>query len=129
MTGSGRCIQRAVFACLLAVVSLSLILPAPGALAMQDGQARNDEGTLNVNPDEQTMGIYITSLRDFDTSGDSFGVDYWLWSVHPQRMDPLNKVEFVNAKQVDIRLDQNIERQGGAGRDRRSGPRCCKIGI
>jgi hypothetical protein len=99
---------------LLAVVSLSLILPAPGALAMQDGQARNDEGTLNVNPDEQTMGIYITSLRDFDTSGDSFGVDYWLWSVHPQRMDPLNKVEFVNAKQVDIRLDQNIERQGGS---------------
>ncbi len=53
-------------------------------------------------------------MRDFDVAGDSFGVDYWLWSVHPPETDPLGEVEFVNAKQVDIRLDRTAGRGEGS---------------
>lgn len=65
--------------------------------------------------DEGTIGVYVTSLRDFDTAGDSFGIDYWMWSIHPPGTDPLDGVEFVNAKQVeDIRLNRTIEQDGVA---------------
>ena len=60
------------------------------------------------------IGVYVTSLRDFDTVGDSFGIDFWVWSVHPPGDNPLNSVEFVNAKQVETRLG----RDGQAGRSR-----------
>ena len=112
MAGGGRCIRRVVLVCLPAIVLLSLAFSAPVALALQDTQARNEKDTAGADPTGQTMGVYVTSLRDFDTTGDSFGVDYWLWSVHPPGNDPLNKVEFVNAKQVDIRLDQSFKRHG-----------------
>lgn len=57
------------------------------------------------------MGIYITSLHDFDAGDDSFGADYWLWSVHPPETSPLDTVEYVNAKQVDIRLARTVPRK------------------
>ena len=96
----------------LAVILLSLILPAPTAHALLDEQTRDDgpADATEADPTAQTMGIYITSLRDFDVADDSFGVDYWLWSGHPPETDPLGHVEFVNAKQVDIRLDRVAER-------------------
>ena len=89
---------------------LVLTLPAPLARASQDTRARHDRDA--ADPTGQTTGTFITSLRDFGTMGDSFGVDYWPWSVHPPGNDPLNRVEFVNARQVDVRLNQNFERQG-----------------
>jgi hypothetical protein len=100
----------------LAVILLSLILPAPTAHALLDEQKRDDgpADATGAGPTAQTMGIYITSLRDFDVSDDSFGVDYWLWGVHPPETDPLGHVEFVNAKQVDIRLDRVAERGEGS---------------
>src|SRR5918998_6920207 len=65
--------------------------------------------------EEGTIGVYVTSLRDFDTTDDSFGIDYWMWSIHPPAADPLDDVEFVNAKQVeDIRLNRTIEQDGVA---------------
>lgn len=97
-------------ACLFVAVLLSLLLPAPVAHALLDEQRRGDDLADTTGTDAHTMGIYITSLRDFDGAGDSFGVDYWLWSVHPPETDPLENVEFVNAKLVDIRLDQTAER-------------------
>jgi hypothetical protein len=111
-----RGVRRAMLAFFLAVVLLSLILPAPMAHALLDEQKRDDgpADATGAGPTAQTMGIYITSLRDFDVSDDSFGVDYWLWSVHPPETDPLGHVEFVNAKQVDIRLDRVAERSEGS---------------
>src|SRR5215218_1476161 len=105
-------LRSATLACLLAAVLLSLILPAPAAHGLLAKQAQNDlhADATGVNPSERTLGIYITSLHDFDVANDSFGVDYWLWSVHPSRTDPLDDVEFVNAKQVDIRLDRTADR-------------------
>lgn len=51
------------------------------------------------------MGVYVTSLRDFDPADDSFGIDFWVWSVDAPGNDQLKKLEFVNAKQLDIRLE------------------------
>ena len=103
----------------LAVTLLSLTLPAPVALALLDDQAR-DGGPANVrqagatDPDVRTIGIYVTSLRDFDAAAESFGVDYWVWSIHPPGDDPLRSIEFVNAKQVEIRLDSTSARSEGS---------------
>ena len=110
--GRRRGVRRAMLTFFLAVILLSLILPAPTAHALLDEQTRDDgpADATEADPTAQTMGIYITSLRDFDVADDSFGVDYWLWSVHPPETDPLGHVEFVNAKQVDIRLDRVAER-------------------
>src|SRR5918993_1392224 len=117
MNGSGRCrgLRRDMLTCLLAAVLLGIILPAPAAHALLDEQAQKEgraEAT-GADPSEQTLGVYITSLRDFDVAGDSFGADYWVWSVHPPETDPLDAIEFVNAKQVDIRLDRTTERSEG----------------
>lgn len=101
-------ILRATLTCMPAIVLLGIILPAPAAHALLDEQ---EDG--RTDPSRQTLGVYITSLRDFDVAGDSFGVDYWIWSVHPSETDPLDDVEFVNAKLVDLRLDQTTRRSEG----------------
>lgn len=64
--------------------------------------------------EEPTVGVYVTSLRDFEPASDSFGVDFWVWSTHPRGEDPLGDMEFVNAKQVDVRLEQTARRGGGS---------------
>ncbi len=100
-----------MFACLLAAVLLGLILPSPAAHALTNDQVRD---ASPADPRGRTVGIYITSLRDFDVADQSFGADFWLWSVHPPGTEPLGGMEFVNAKEVDIRLDQTSGRSEGA---------------
>ena len=78
--------------------------------ALTDDQARD---ASPADPGGRTVGIYITSLRDFDVADRSFGADFWLWSVHPPGTDPLGGMEFVNAKEVDIRLDRASGRSEG----------------
>ena len=90
---------------LLAMVAL-LVLVSPGVWA-QDGRAKEE------NSAEATgcpIGVYVTSLRDLDLVGDSFGIDLWVWSVHPPGDNPLDSLEFVNAKQIETRLDRTTER-------------------
>ena len=114
MSGVGRwCgIRRAMGACLLAVVLVSLFLSAPEARSQVDEQAPDDGrgDATGVNPGQPSLGLYITSLRDFDVADYSFGADFWIWSVHPPKVDPLDDLEFVNAKQVEMRLDRTSER-------------------
>lgn len=49
-------------------------------------------------------------MRDLDPVGDSFGIDFWVWSVHPPGDNPLDNLEFVNAKQIESRLERTTER-------------------
>jgi hypothetical protein len=72
VNGLGRWwgLRRAMLMCSLAAVLLGIILPAQAAHALLDEQKDG-----RADPSEQTLGIYITSLRDFDVAGDSFGVD------------------------------------------------------
>lgn len=107
-----RTLRRAAIALLSIIVLLALTLPVAWAL----DQPTKEEGTPKATGADASsspagiMGVYVTSLRDFDTVGDSFGIDFWVWSVHPSGDNPLENVEFVNAKQLETRLDETARR-------------------
>lgn len=94
------------------VVALSLL--SLGESAAQDSVAEVDSDpaeTEGADPNVYQMGVYITSLHDLDVRNESFGVDYWVWSVHPSDLgNPLENLEFYNAREVDINLDETDER-------------------
>jgi hypothetical protein len=87
------------------VVAL-IVLVSPGAWA-QDGRAK---GETPAEASGCPIGVYVTSLRDLDSAGDSFGIDFWVWSVHPPGDNPLKSLEFVNAKQIETRLERTTTR-------------------
>jgi hypothetical protein len=57
-----------------------IVLVSPGAWAL-DGRAK---GGISAEAAGCPVGVYVTSLRDLDPVGDSFGIDFWVWSVHPR---------------------------------------------
>jgi hypothetical protein len=83
-----------------------ILLVSPWAWA-QDGRAK---GGISAEAATCPIGVYVMSLRDLDPVGDSFGIDFWVWSVHPQGDDPLDSLEFVNAKRIETRLERTTER-------------------
>ena len=70
----------------------------------------NPTDTEDTDAIAYPVGIFITSLHDLDLIGGSFGVDYWVWSVHPSELDPLENLELYNAKEADANLDLKEER-------------------
>jgi hypothetical protein len=83
-----------------------IVLVSPGAWAM-DGRGKDG---ISAEAAGCPIGVYVTSLRDLDPVGASFGIDFWVWSVHPQGDNPLDNLEFVNAKQIESRLERTNER-------------------
>jgi hypothetical protein len=83
-----------------------IVLVSPGAWAL-DGR---EKGGNSAEAASCPIGVYVTSLRDLDSAGDSFGIDFWVWSVHPPGDDPLESLEFVNAKQIETRLERTTKR-------------------
>jgi hypothetical protein len=83
-----------------------ILLVSPGAWA-QDGR---EKGGISAEAATCPIGVYVTSLRDLDPVGDSFGIDFWVWSVHPPGDGPLESLEFVNAKQIETRLERTTKR-------------------
>ena len=83
-----------------------MVLVSPGAWAL-DGRAN---GGIYAEAAGCPIGVYVTSLRDLDPVGDSFGIDFWVWSIHPLGDDPLESLEFVNAKQIETRLERTTKR-------------------
>ncbi len=76
-------------------------------------QPETDENLSDTGDTETVaypVGIFITSLHDLDLIGGSFGVDYWVWSVHPPELDPLENLELYNAEEADAELDLKAER-------------------
>lgn len=106
MIGAGSHALRRAAIVLLTVVALLAAIPAA---AWAQDQA-NDAQTADTGGGEALMGVYISALRDFDTVDDSFGADFWLWSVHPQGDNPLDSTEFVNAEQLETRLGETTRR-------------------
>jgi hypothetical protein len=96
---------RSAATTLLPMVAL-IPLVSPGAWAV-DGRAK---GGTSAEAAGCPIGVYVTSLRDLDSAGDSFGIDFWVWSVHPPGDDPLESLEFVNAKQIETRLKRTTKR-------------------
>ncbi len=87
------------------MVALAVLI-SPGAWA-QDGGAK---GGVSAEAAGCPIGVYVTSLRDLDPVGESFGIDFWVWSVHPQGDGPLDSLEFVNAKLSETRLERTTRR-------------------
>ena len=79
-----------------------------GIAAGSVGQPTADQPGMDDNPTDaedteaidHPIGIFITSLHDLDVTADTFGVDYWVWSVHPPELNPLKTLEFYNAKEA-----------------------------
>jgi hypothetical protein len=72
----------------------------------------NSTGTEDTKAVAYPIGIFITSLHDLDVTRGTFGVDYWLWSVHSPEFNPLENLEFYNADKADTLLNLTEERGG-----------------
>ena len=131
----GRAILRVLPALLLILACLNLgwlMLAAPvsaeqtgsptnlfaGIAAGGVGQPTADQPVMGDYPSDAEdteaidypIGIFITSLHDLDVTADTFGVDYWVWSIHPPELNPLETLEFYNAKEAHADLGQTAER-------------------
>jgi hypothetical protein len=52
------------------------------------------------------VGLYLRDLHSFDPAADTFGADFWLWSVCPTAdHQPLRTMEFINSDSVSVLLD------------------------
>ena len=149
--GIARTVRPALLL-MLALLNLGwLILAAPPVSAEQTGspnlfaviaagsfgQSTVDQPEMDDSPtDTEDMeaiaypiGIFITSLHDLDVAGGSFGVDYWVWSVHPPELNPLETLEFYNAKEAHADSTRRQSGASGPGRSARSARSCVMIGI
>jgi len=52
------------------------------------------------------VGLYLRDLHSFDPTADTFGADFWLWSLCPTAdLQPLQTMEFINSDNVAVLLD------------------------
>jgi hypothetical protein len=78
------------------ILVLLCVLPnASPALAQSDAA-----------PTTCRVGLYLRDLHSFDPAADTFGADFWLWSVCPTAdHQPLRTMEFINSDSVSVLLD------------------------
>lgn len=51
------------------------------------------------------IGIFITSLHDFQPADNSFSADFWLWSICPtDSIKPLDTIQISRSKKLDAKL-------------------------
>ena len=68
---------------------------APATLAQSDAA-----------PQTCRVGLYLRDLHSFDPTADTFGADFWLWSLCPTAdLQPLQTMEFINSDDVAMLLD------------------------
>lgn len=90
---------------LLAVTSLLALL---GALVLASSAAAQDQeqDQAKDGPTVCQVGIYLRALHAFDPTADTFGADFWLWSLCPSAdQQPLQTMEFVSADRTSVLLD------------------------
>ncbi|HEY9627154.1 MAG TPA: hypothetical protein V6C84_07620 [Coleofasciculaceae cyanobacterium] len=76
----------------------------------------------NDQPKTCRIGSYITSLHDLNPADRSFGAEFWLWSVCPSKeLQPLKRMEVVNATSTEISNESELERQDKIGAFRQQG--------
>ena len=101
-----RALRRAAIAALVAVAALAAVSP----VAWAQGPSDDGRNAAGGEAEDGRIGVHVTTLRNFDTVGDSFGADFWLWSVYPRGDNPLENIEFVNAEQLETRLGETTRR-------------------
>jgi hypothetical protein len=69
-------------------------------------QARPTLAQSDAAPKTCRVGLYLRDLHSFDPNADTFGADFWLWSVCPTAdLQPLQTMEFINSDDVAVLLD------------------------
>jgi len=60
------------------------------------------------------VGAYLTSIHDFNFTGQTFGADIWLWTHTPSESErkPLETMEFTNARSTTASLDSYTAKDG-----------------
>jgi hypothetical protein len=58
------------------------------------------------------LGTYITSIHDLNPNDKSFSADFWLWSLCPTNIKPLENMEVVNAKKTAHEISSDTEIKG-----------------
>lgn len=54
------------------------------------------------------LGVYLVSLQELNVAEGSFGADFWVWVNCPTKSsDILEKMDFVNSKQINPSLDSD----------------------
>jgi hypothetical protein len=85
----------AILAAAAILVVLCALPNAPPTLAQSDAA-----------PATCRVGLYLRDLHSFDPAADTFGADFWLWSVCPTAdLQPLRTMEFINSDNVAVLLD------------------------
>ena len=60
----------------------------------------------NAAPATCRVGLYLRDLHSFDPTADTFGADFWLWSLCPSAdHQPLQTMEFVTADDAAVLLE------------------------
>jgi hypothetical protein len=62
-------------------------------------------------PVRSTVGIFVTNLHALNPARGTFGATFWVWSVDPGAFSALRTMEFVNADQAAVNLE-NTEPRG-----------------
>jgi hypothetical protein len=77
------------------VALLCALINAPATLAQSDAA-----------PTTCRVGLYLRDLHSFNPTADTFGADFWLWSLCPTAdHQPLQTMEFINSDDVAVLLD------------------------
>jgi hypothetical protein len=77
------------------VATLCALINAPATLAQSDAA-----------PTTCRVGLYLRDLHSFNPTADTFGADFWLWSLCPTAdHQPLQTMEFINSDDVAVLLD------------------------
>jgi len=77
------------------VALLCALINGPPALAQSDAA-----------PTTCRVGLYLRDLHSFNPTADTFGADFWLWSLCPTAdHQPLQTMEFINSDDVAVLLD------------------------
>ncbi len=65
----------------------------------------------STQPLRCSLGVYLLSLQELNVAEGSFGADFWIWINCPQKSpDVLQKMDFVNSKQINPSLDSDQEK-------------------
>lgn len=65
-----------------------------------------------TTPETCRMGVYLLSLRDFNTDKNSFNAEFWIWSVCPSKnLKPLETLEIINATDTKAAYDSVTEKK------------------
>lgn len=100
----------------LFIVFVTIAL-AIGLSSINHTPATSATPTATASPPKTcVVGLYVTSLRDFNPAEKSFGANFWTWSICPTSdLKPLEKLEVINASESEASHNSQTKSQNLSG--------------